>query len=96
MQDQDLDDPQSGIVAGLVGAIVIAAGGIAVALGARVLNDANDALVNAALVAEANDRKALRPEEVLPLTHPICVATMQTSVGVVVDHRGCYVAKVVR
>lgn len=71
------------IVLGVVAAAALVAG-----------RDASDAELTAKLEAEAHARKAMRPEDLLPLSHPLgCDARMQVSVaGRVVQDR-CYVRK---
>ena len=70
-------------------ALIVALIALAVLIGC----DGHDAEITAQLEAEAHDRKALRPKDILPLSHPLCTATMVTSVGGQIDHRGCYVPK---
>lgn len=61
---EDFDEQSDALQAiGFAGALVFVAAGVAIAVGAGLLDDANDALVTAALVSEANDRKAMRPTE---------------------------------
>ena len=99
MQDTEYEDqPQADVLQGIgfVAAIFLAALAVAAAAGVGhdFLSDARAAEVTAQHVADADARKEVRPEQLLPLSKPLrCDATMKQSVAGVVLRETCYARK---